>query len=249
MKVQAIQNQNIASAGGAAGTAGAATDFSSYLHTPSSLEDIFKEASQVYGVSENLLKAVAKAESDFDPNATSRCGAMGVMQLMPATAKSLGVTDGYDPYQNIMGGAKYLSEMLSRYDGNVSLALAAYNAGCNNVDKYGGIPPFKETQNYVAKINGFLEHSVEVPYVAYNASAEEPVHDDAYYQSVLDEIFSYSDYIRFLELYLDMQSLEEERAKKEEERQQQNSNSSGFSYQEIRYNPAVMNLLNGADGI
>lgn len=247
MKVQAIQNQNIPAAG-TVGSTGASTDFSSYLHMPDSLEDIFREASEVYGVSENLLKAVAKAESDFNPNATSRCGAMGIMQLMPATARELGVSDGYDPYQNVMGGAKYLSQMLSRYDGNVSLALAAYNAGCNNVDKYGGIPPFKETQNYVAKINGFLENSVEVPNMAYNASGAGEAHDDAYYQSVLDEIFSYSDYMRFLELYLDMQSLQQEQARKEEERQQEsNSNTSGFSYQEIRYNPAVMNLLNGSD--
>ena len=85
-------------------------------------------------------------------------GAMGVMQLMPETAKELGVTDSFDAEQNIMGGANYLSKKLAEYDGDVSLALAAYNAGSGNVNKYGGIPPFTETQNYVKKILGYLEN-------------------------------------------------------------------------------------------
>ena len=131
-------------------------DFSSYLKTDKNLEDIFAEAAQTYGVSIDLLKAMTKQESNFNPNATSRSGAQGLMQLMPATAASLGVTNAYDPYQNVMGGAKYIRQMLDKYNGNVSLALAAYNAGSNNVDKYGGIPPFAETQNYVAKITQYL---------------------------------------------------------------------------------------------
>ncbi len=124
-----------------------------------SMDDIFEEASSRYGVSVNLLKAVAKAESNFNPKAVSKAGAIGVMQLMPATARSLGVSDPYDARQNIMGGAKYLKENLERFGGNVNLALAAYNAGPNSVQKYGGIPPYKETQNYVKIVNSYLDGS------------------------------------------------------------------------------------------
>ena len=120
------------------------------------LDAIFDEAARRYNLPSNLLKAVAKAESNFRPDATSRCGAMGIMQLMPGTARGLGVTDAYDPEQNIMGGAKYLKDMLDKFGGDVSLALAAYNAGPNNVVKYDGIPPFNETQNYVKTVLGLL---------------------------------------------------------------------------------------------
>lgn len=127
------------------------------------LEGIFQEAADTYGISANLLKAVAKAESDFDPNCTSSAGAMGIMQLMPETAKSLGVTDAYDVYQNIMAGAKYLSENLDIFNGDTSLALAAYNAGRGAVKKYSGIPPYNETQNYVKKIIGYLNVTIDTP--------------------------------------------------------------------------------------
>lgn len=125
------------------------------LSCSAQLDAIFDEAASKYGVDAKFLKAIAKCESDFSTECTSRSGAMGIMQLMPQTAASLGVTNAYDPYQNIMGGARYISEKLSQYNGNKSLALAAYNAGSGNVAKYGGIPPFKETQNYVAKVMAY----------------------------------------------------------------------------------------------
>ena len=139
-------------------TSKSSSDFSKSLDAAVSnmnktnLEQIFKAASEKYNVPENLLKAVAKAESNFNPMAQSSCGAQGVMQLMPATAKGLGVTDSFNAEQNIMGGAKYLSQLLDSFDGNTQLAVAAYNAGAGNVIKYDGIPPFNETQNYVKKV-------------------------------------------------------------------------------------------------
>lgn len=143
------------------------TDFSKELKTAkqktTTLDAIFQKAADTYHVDVNLLKAMAKAESEFQNNCTSHCGAKGIMQLMPATAKYLGVKDPYDPEQNIMGGAKYISRLLKQYNGNVNLALAAYNAGSGNVKKYGGIPPFKETQNYIRKINGFMKKGVTIP--------------------------------------------------------------------------------------
>ena len=116
------------------------------------LDAIFSAAGLRYNLSPNLLKAIAKVESGFKSDAVSRVGAIGIMQLMPGTAKSLGVTDPFDPAQNIMGGAKYVREMLDRFDGDIELALAAYNAGPAAVAKYGGIPPYSETQSYVPKV-------------------------------------------------------------------------------------------------
>ncbi|MFT9486245.1 lytic transglycosylase domain-containing protein [Tepidibacillus infernus] len=120
-------------------------------YSKTDFEDIIDEVSQKYQVPSELVKAVIQVESNFDPNAVSKVGAMGLMQLMPKTAESLGVQDPFDPKENIEGGVKYLRQLLDKYQ-NTKLALAAYNAGPGNVDRFEGIPPFADTRQYIDKV-------------------------------------------------------------------------------------------------
>ncbi len=122
---------------------------------PSELTTLADQVSSEFGIDQNLFRALINAESSWNPNSISPAGAKGLTQLMPATAKGLGVTDPFDPMQNLRGGAKYLKQMLDQF-GSVELALAAYNAGPGAVKRYSGIPPFAETQNYVKKITGAI---------------------------------------------------------------------------------------------
>jgi soluble lytic murein transglycosylase len=121
-------------------------------------DDLITRASEVHGVSFCLLKAIIRAESGFNPNAVSPRGAMGLMQIMPKNAKRLDVSDPFDPWDNIMGGARYFKTMLKRYDGTLRLAIAAYNAGPDTVDQYRGVPPYPETRNYVKQVLRFYHY-------------------------------------------------------------------------------------------
>ncbi len=125
-------------------------DISKYDH-------LITKASEKYGVDPALIKAVIKAESNFNHRAVSKKGARGLMQLMPATASSLHVQDSFHPESNIEGGVRYLRYLLNYFSGNLHLAIAAYNAGENAVIRYGGIPPYRETQIYVRRVLSYLD--------------------------------------------------------------------------------------------
>jgi soluble lytic murein transglycosylase-like protein len=120
-------------------------------------DPIISEASKKYALEAPLIKAVIKAESDFDPNAMSHKGARGLMQIMPMNYRLLNVENPFDPHQNIDGGARYLREMMDRYNGKLNLSLAAYNAGPGAVDKYGGVPPYPETTEYIERVMKYYE--------------------------------------------------------------------------------------------
>jgi len=123
-------------------------------------DHLVRAAADRFGLSADVIDAVIRAESGYDPGCTSSAGAMGLMQLMPGTARALGVTDAYDPAQNILGGTRYLRAQLDRF-GDLSLALAAYNAGPGAVSRYDGIPPYRETQTYVRRVLDDLAQRTE----------------------------------------------------------------------------------------
>jgi soluble lytic murein transglycosylase-like protein len=127
------------------------------IANPAEYEQIIRTSADKYGVSASLIKAVIHAESGYDPNAVSPKGASGLMQLMPGTARSLKVSNSFDPKDNVEGGVKYLRFLLDTFRGDVSLALAAYNAGLNKVAKFGGIPPYTETRTYVNRVLSYMQ--------------------------------------------------------------------------------------------
>jgi|MudIll2142460700_1097286.scaffolds.fasta_scaffold309579_1 soluble lytic murein transglycosylase-like protein len=126
-------------------------------------DPVIRETSKRYDVDYALVKAVIKAESNFDPQAISRAGAKGLMQLMPGTAKALGVNDSFHPEDNIDGGVRYLRYLLDSFNGNLQLALAAYNAGEEAVSRYSGIPPYQETRTYVQRVLRYFQNYTSDP--------------------------------------------------------------------------------------
>ena len=125
---------------------------------PSSLGNIIRHYSEKYSLEEGLVHAVIKAESNYNPAAVSKKGALGMMQLMPGTARLLKVDNPLDPAENIGGGSRYLRQMLDEFNGNLDFAIAAYNAGPNAVKRHGGIPPYEETRTYVKRVKKYLSN-------------------------------------------------------------------------------------------
>jgi soluble lytic murein transglycosylase-like protein len=130
---------------------------SPFVARPSAFDDLITAAAQRYDMDPALLKAVVHTESNFSANAVSHAGAKGLMQLMDSTAQRMGVTNPFDAAQNIDGGARFLRQLLDRYSGDVTLALAAYNAGPGAVDRWGGLPPYSETRTYVPRVLGLRD--------------------------------------------------------------------------------------------
>ncbi|WP_246240649.1 lytic transglycosylase domain-containing protein [Anaerocolumna sedimenticola] len=254
-RITNVENKNVYGVNSDKRSTSGKGSFSSFLGETKSLDSIFTEASEKYNVPVNLLKAIGKAESGFDARAVSRCGAQGIMQLMPATAASLGVTDSFDAEQNIMGGAKYISQLLDKYDGNASLALAAYNAGSNNVAKYGGIPPFEETQNYVKKVLKFANQgvdtnnavvttnslapgnsvtfsSIDIAQIKNNIINRDETEESTSAADELESVFNYDDYMKFIDTFFN----DDEEKKSKEDNKNYTANT-------INFNVPVMNLL------
>ena len=134
------------------------TEFSA-LPPNQSYDQLIDEAAAVHKLDADLIRAVMQTESAFHPLVVSRAGAEGLMQLMPDLATEMGVSDSFDPRENIMGGVRYLKRLLDYYDGDLDLTLAAYNAGPGNVERYGGVPPFAETRKYIRTIKQLLKQS------------------------------------------------------------------------------------------
>lgn len=186
------------------------------------LKEIFAEAAEKYNVPQELLEAIGYHESRFQAGVTSSAGAMGIMQLMPGTAQAMGVKDGYDPYDNIMGGAKLLGYLYDVYDGDLKLTLAAYSAGTGSVAKYNGVPPFEETENFIKDIFGMLksgESYLDDTKTAYVSEKQEVqksteknkendknifVEGSLYNSLKLDDRFTYSEYEMLMEYYTNM---------------------------------------------
>jgi soluble lytic murein transglycosylase-like protein len=156
----ALAGQGIAPVADAAGVGAGATAgvaIAPAMVPPEQIEKLVSANAATFNVDPDLIKAIIANESGFNANATSNVGAQGLMQLMPGTASGLGVSDAYDPAQNVWGGSKYIKGLLDRFGGDTKLAIAAYNAGPGAVEKYGGVPPYAETQNYVQNVLASLE--------------------------------------------------------------------------------------------